>query len=85
MGAEGAVNVLYKDELKAAPDRRARFQELVDDYRAEFAAPWQAAANGMITDVIEPGRTRAALSMALRTTLTKRETRPPKKHGNIAL
>ncbi len=85
MGAEGAVNVLYKDELKAAPDRKAAFAKRVAEYKDQFAAPWQAAANGMITDVIEPSRTRAAVSMALRNTLTKRETRPPKKHGNIAL
>jgi acetyl-CoA carboxylase carboxyltransferase component len=85
MGAEGAVNVLYKDELKSTPDRKARFDELTAEYRQNFAAPWQAAANGMITDVIEPSRTRAVLSMALRTTLSKRESRPPKKHGNIAL
>ncbi|MBI5547684.1 MAG: acyl-CoA carboxylase subunit beta [Deltaproteobacteria bacterium] len=85
MGADGAVNVLYKDELKAAPDRKARFAELAAEYKDQFASPWQAAANGMITDVIEPARTRAAVSLALRTTLTKRESRPPKKHGNIAL
>jgi propionyl-CoA carboxylase beta chain len=85
MGAEGAVSVLHKEELKAAPDRKARFAELVADYKEKFAAPWQAAENGMITDVIEPSRTRAVVSMALRTTLTKREVRPPKKHGNIAL
>ncbi|HEY3452016.1 MAG TPA: acyl-CoA carboxylase subunit beta [Myxococcales bacterium] len=85
MGAEGAVNVLYKDELKAAPDRKAAFATKVAEYKEQFASPWQAAANGMITDVIEPSRTRAAVSMALRTTLTKREVRPPKKHGNIAL
>ena len=85
MGAEGAVNVLYKEELAAAPDRKQRFAELASEYRAKFASPWQAAENGMITDVIDPAQTRAVLSMALRTTLSKRESRPPKKHGNIAL
>ncbi len=85
MGAEGAVNVLFREELKSAPDRKAAFERLAADYRAKFAAPWQAAANGMITDVIEPSRTRATLSMALQMTLSKREARPPKKHGNIAL
>jgi propionyl-CoA carboxylase beta chain len=85
MGAEGAVNVLFKEELKNAPDRKARAAELIHEYRDKFAAPWQAATAGMITDVIEPSRTRSALAMALRNTLTKREARPPKKHGNIAL
>jgi propionyl-CoA carboxylase beta chain len=85
MGAEGAVSVLYKAELEAAPDREALYDRLVAEYEEQFAAPWQAAANGMITDVIEPSRTRAAVSMALRNTLSKRDTRPPKKHGNIAL
>jgi propionyl-CoA carboxylase beta chain len=85
MGAEGAVNVLFKEELKNAPDKKARARELVSQYRDKFAAPWQAAQNGMITDVIEPSRTRPVLAMALRNTLTKRDTRPPKKHGNITL
>jgi propionyl-CoA carboxylase beta chain len=58
---------------------------LVKEYRDEFASPYQAAGLAMITDVIDPAETRAAVSMALRTTLSKRETRPPKKHGNISL
>jgi propionyl-CoA carboxylase beta chain len=85
MGADGAVNVLYKDELRASPNPAKRREELSQAYRQRFAGPWQAAEGGMVTDVIEPSRTRAVLAMALRTTLTKRETRPPKKHGNIAL
>ena len=85
MGAEGAVNVLYRDELRAAPDRKKRAAELSAEYREKFASPWRAAASGMITDVIDPARTRAVLSMALRTSLSKRESRPAKKHGNIAL
>jgi propionyl-CoA carboxylase beta chain len=58
---------------------------LISDYRAKFASPYQAASQGMITDVIEPAQTRAVVAMALRNTLSKRETRPPKKHGNIPL
>ncbi|HCF56465.1 MAG TPA: methylmalonyl-CoA carboxyltransferase, partial [Myxococcales bacterium] len=85
MGAEGAVNILFKDELKSAPDPKARSGELAAEYRDKFAAPWQAAEAGMITDVIEPSRTRSVLAMALRNTITKRSGRPPKKHGNIAL
>ncbi len=85
MGAEGAVGVLYKRELEAAEDRAKTNQELVSEYRQRFAAPWQAAENGDITDVIEPSQTRSVVALALRNTLTKREQRPPKKHGNIAL
>lgn len=85
MGAEGAVKVLYRRELAAAPDPRALEAELVSQYREKFASPYAAARKGMITDVIEPSQTRAVLSMALRNTLSKRETRPPKKHGNIPL
>ncbi|MEO5374137.1 MAG: acyl-CoA carboxylase subunit beta [Alphaproteobacteria bacterium] len=85
MGADGAVNVLYRKELEGAPDRRAKAQELAAEYRAKFASPYVAAAEGYITDVIEPGETRGTLALALRKTLTKRELRPPKKHGNIPL
>jgi propionyl-CoA carboxylase beta chain len=59
--------------------------ELAADYREKFASPYEAASKAMITDVIEPAQTRAVLSMTLRNTLSKRETRPPKKHGNIPL
>ena len=85
MGADGAVNILYRGELKEAEDATARRQELVSEYRAEFASPYLAAARGYVTDIIEPGRTRSVLSMTLRKLLNKRELRPPKKHGNIPL
>jgi propionyl-CoA carboxylase beta chain len=85
MGAEGAVKVLYKKEIAAAKDPKAREAELVAEYRDKFASPYQAARKGMITDIIEPSQTRACLAMALRNTLSKRETRPPKKHGNIPM
>ncbi len=85
MGAEGAVGVLFKKDLADAPDPAARRKELINEYRVEFSSPYQAAANAMITDVIEPAQSRATLALALRNTLTKRETRPPKKHGNIPL
>ena len=85
MGAEGAVKVLYKKEIAAATDPKKKEAELVADYREKFASPYQAARKGMITDVIEPAQTRAVVSLALRNTLSKRETRPPKKHGNIPL
>lgn len=85
MGAEGAVKILYKREITAAKDPKAKEAELVNDYRAKFCAPYEAAKKAMITDVIMPGETRAVVSLALRNTLTKRETRPPKKHGTIPL
>jgi len=85
MGAEGAVQVLYARELQDAPDREARLAELTARYREEFASPWQAARNALVADVIEPSRTRGLVSLGLRSLLSKRETRPPKKHGNIPL
>ena len=85
MGAEGAVNVLFRKELKEAEDPKKRAAEISEEYRNEFASPYQAAANAMITDVIEPSQTRAAIALALRNTLSKRDSRPPKKHGNIPL
>ena len=85
MGAEGAVQVLFRRELQAADDPKARAAEIAAEYQSEFASPYQAAANAMITDVIEPAHSRAAVALALRNTLSKRDTRPPKKHGNIPL
>jgi len=82
MGAEGAVKILYKREIDKDPSSESK---LIADYRAKFASPYQAAGQGMITDVIKPSQTRAMVAMALRNTLSKRETRPPKKHGNIPL
>lgn len=85
MGAEGAVRVLYKKELAAAADPKALEQELIEKYRDKFASPYNAAGHSMITDVIDPARTRATLSLALRGLLGKRDVRPAKKHGNIPL
>src|SRR6266404_1234570 len=85
MGAEGAVKVLYKKEISAAKDPKAREAELVTEYREKFCSPYEAAKKALITDVISPEETRAVVSLALRNTLTKRETRPPKKHGTIPM
>ncbi len=85
MGAEGAANILYRREIKEADDPKAKAAELAADYRAQFASPYLSAAHGYITDVIDPAETRAMLALALHKTLTKRETRPPKKHGTIPL
>ena len=85
MGAEGAVNILYRKELSEAEDKRAKAKELADEYRAEFASPYLSAGMLFLTDVIQPRQTRSTIALALRGLMSKRETRPPKKHGNIPL
>jgi methylmalonyl-CoA carboxyltransferase large subunit len=85
MGAEGAVNVLFRNEIKAAPNPKARRQELLEQYREEFSTPYAAAARGLVDAVIEPKRTRSYLSVALESLRTKRDLRPQKKHGLIPL
>jgi propionyl-CoA carboxylase beta chain len=81
MGAEGAVNILFRNELKAAPDPTTRRKELVEDYEGKFNNPYVAAARGLIDDVIEPRDTRRILIKSLELTLSKRETHAPRKHG----
>ena len=85
MGPQGAVNILYRDELEAADDPAARRAELVEHYDRELANPWKAAERGYLDDVIEPSETRPALVRALRFTSSKRQARPARKHGNIPL
>ena len=85
MGAEGAVNIIAKDELAAAADPVAERARLVADYEAEFANPYIAAARGYVDDVIKPSETRPRLIAALAMLADKRDTNPRKKHGNIPL
>ena len=85
MGADGAVKILYKREIAAAADPKKEEAKLVAEYRAKFCSPYEAAKKAMITDVITPAETRAAVALALRNTLSKRETRPAKKHGTIPM
>ena len=85
MGPEGAVNIMFRRELEAADDPDARRTELIADYTEQFANPYVASERGYVDDVIEPRRTRPVLIDALETALSKRETRPPRKHGNIPL
>jgi propionyl-CoA carboxylase beta chain len=85
MGAQGALKVLYKKELEEAEDPAALEKELLAAYTEKFASPYQAASNGMITDVIDPAASRSTLALAFRGIVGKSETRPPKKHGNIPL
>ena len=85
MGPEGAVNILYRDELAKAKDPDARRKQLVAEYVEKFANPYVAASRGYIDDVIEPRETRPRLVAALRSLATKRDTNPKRKHGNIPL
>jgi propionyl-CoA carboxylase beta chain len=85
MGPEGAVNIVFRRELADADDPEARREELIADYRERFANPYAAAERGYVDEVIEPRRTRPVLIDALETSLTKREERPKRKHGNIPL
>jgi propionyl-CoA carboxylase beta chain len=85
MGPEGAVNIVFRRELEEAGDPEGRRTELIDEYRERFANPLVAAERGYVDDVIEPRRTRPVLIEALETSLSKRERRPPRKHGNIPL
>ena len=85
MGPEGAVEIIYRRELKEADDPAARKKELADVYRETFANPYIAASRGFIDDIIEPRNTRARLINALQVFQNKRDENPPKKHGNIPL
>ncbi|GAB3143636.1 acyl-CoA carboxylase subunit beta [Micromonospora sonneratiae] len=85
MGAQGAVNILYRSELAAADDPAAVRAEKVAEYEDTLANPYVAAERGYVDSVIPPHETRGQIVRALRVLRTKRETLPPKKHGNIPL
>ncbi len=85
MGAQGAVNILHRKELADADDPSARRAELIQEYDDTLANPYQAADRGYVDAVITPSRTRVEVVRALRALRTKRQTLPPKKHGNIPL
>jgi acetyl-CoA carboxylase carboxyltransferase component len=85
MGAEGAVNIIFRKELAGHDAPEERRKELVEMYRDKFASPYIAAERGYIDDVIEPAETRPRLIEALEACANKRESRPAKKHGNIPL
>ncbi|MGI8407106.1 MAG: acyl-CoA carboxylase subunit beta [Actinomycetota bacterium] len=85
MGPEGAVEIVFGKELKTSADPVAKRAELIDDYTEKFANPFIAAERGYVDDVIEPQQTRPRLIQALEMLATKRETLPPRKHGNIPL
>ena len=85
MGAAGAVNIIFKDEIAASADPVAEQRRLVAEYEAGFNNPYVAAARGYIDDVIVPSETRPRLISALEMLADKRDTNPRKKHGNIPL
>jgi acetyl-CoA/propionyl-CoA carboxylase carboxyl transferase subunit len=85
MGPQGAVNILYRDELSNADDPESRRDELTEEYREEFANPYTAADKGFLDDVIEPPETRPRLISDLEMLASKRDSLPDKKHGNIPL
>ncbi|MFN3705688.1 MAG: carboxyl transferase domain-containing protein, partial [Thermoflexales bacterium] len=85
MGAEGAVNIIHRRELSAAEDPNAKRAELIARYQEEVANPWVAARYGFIDDIIEPQETRPRLINALQMLRNKRDSNPPRKHGNIPL
>ena len=85
MGADGAVNILSRKEIAAAPDQDAKRKELQDDYREKFANPYRAAELGYVDEVIEPSETRPRLIRSFELLANKRQSNPPKKHSNLPL
>jgi acetyl-CoA carboxylase carboxyltransferase component len=85
MGAAGAANIIHRKEIKEAEDQKTKRQEKIKEYDSLFANPYVAASRGYIDAVIVPRETRPRLIDALEAICTKRETRPPKKHGNIPM
>jgi acetyl-CoA carboxylase carboxyltransferase component len=85
MGPKGAAEIIFKKEIAAAEDPKAYLKQKEEEYRQLFASPFKAAERGYIDDVIIPENTRPRLIKALRMLDTKKDTNPPKKHGNIPL
>jgi acetyl-CoA carboxylase carboxyltransferase component len=85
MGAEGAINIIYRKRLAAEPDSRELRRELVATYTAELMHPYYAAERGLVDDIIDPADTRATLCAALAMLRGKRESLPLRKHGNAPM
>jgi len=83
MGPEGAANIIFRKDIKNAADATAERNKKVAEYRDKFANPYIAAARGYVDDVIEPSITRPRLASSFEMLAEKRESRPPKKHGNF--
>ena len=87
MGGDGAINIVFKDQLRAVPEdqRDAKRAELLSEYQRQFFSPYRAANLGYVDAVIEPSQTRKLLISAFDSLQNKRDKNPPKKHGNIPL
>jgi propionyl-CoA carboxylase beta chain len=85
MGAEGAVNIIFRNEIKEAQDAKETRQQLVAEYQEKFASPYKAAELGYVDEIIEPEETRPKIIQALDILKTKVDTNPWRKHGNIPL
>jgi methylmalonyl-CoA carboxyltransferase large subunit len=85
MGAEAAVEVVFRCELADAKEREPKRQELIRQYREAFYTPYAAAGQRLVDDIIEPAQTRGYVADALEALITKRDWRPQKKHGLIPL
>lgn len=85
MGPKGAVEVIFRKEAMEQADPKKVLSEKEEEYKTKFANPMQAAEKGYIDDIIEPGRTRFRLIRALEMLANKKDTIPPRKHGNIPL
>jgi len=85
MGAKGALEVLYRREIGSADDPASTAAARQREYEERFANPYEAAARGYVDDVIDPRETRARVISALGMLRNKRDSNPPKKHGNIPL
>ena len=85
MGPDGAVNIIYREEIANAADPERRRRELIADYQERFTNPYVAANRGYLDDVLDPAQTRPAVIRALDMLQSKRDTLPAKKHGNIPL
>jgi len=85
MGADGAVNIVMREEINKAENKQQRYQELVADYAKKFQNPYKAAEFGYIDEVILPEDMRPRFCQALTLLKNKRDALPPKKHGNIPL
>jgi acetyl-CoA carboxylase carboxyltransferase component len=85
MGPEGAVNIIFRNDIAKAEDKAATKKKILEEYQAEFATPYKAAERGFVDDVIEPRTTRQRVIDAFNMLEGKRERRPAKKHSNIPL
>ena len=88
MGPEGAVNIVFRSELDKIADEAQRAEarkRFTQEYKERFANPYKAASLGYIDEIIRPRETRRAIVRSLRTLANKRQTNPPRKHGNIPL